>query len=83
MARQSVLICEPGMVSFRLARTALFEHVFAAFDPDLGIVDLDHVDERLQISLAERNRSGGKILPVCTENLIRVDHVMESPKLAE
>jgi hypothetical protein len=28
----------------------------------LGIVDLDHVDEGLQIGLAERNRSGGKVL---------------------
>jgi hypothetical protein len=28
----------------------------------LGIVDLDHVDEGLQIALAERNRSGGKVL---------------------
>ena len=39
-----------------------FEHVFAAFDTDLGIVDLDHADEGLQIGLAERYRSGGKVL---------------------
>jgi hypothetical protein len=31
-------------------------------------------------SVGDRTKSG---LPVCTENLIRVDDVMESPKLAE
>jgi hypothetical protein len=34
-------------------------------------------DRRLQV---ERTKAG---VPVCTENLIRVDDVMESPKLAE
>src|SRR5258708_33447994 len=48
-----------------------FEHVFAAFGPDLGIVDLDHVDERLQIGLAERNRSGGKALPRDATELLK------------
>jgi hypothetical protein len=28
-------------------------------------------------------RGTGTLIPVCTENLIRVDDVMESPKLAE
>jgi hypothetical protein len=39
-----------------------FEHIFAAFDPDLGIIDLGHVDQGLQISFAEWNRSRGHIL---------------------
>ena len=48
-----------------------FEHVFATFDADLGIVDLNHVDEGLQIGLAERNRSGAKVLPHGAAELLK------------
>ena len=59
MARHSVLICERGLTPIPAGEDRSFEHVFAPFDADLGIVDLNHVDQGLQISLAERNRSGG------------------------
>jgi hypothetical protein len=32
-----------------------FKHVLAAFDADLGIIDLNHIDKRLQIGLPERH----------------------------
>jgi len=31
-----------------------FERVFAAFDADLGVVNFDDIDERLQISASSR-----------------------------
>jgi hypothetical protein len=34
---------------------SLFRVLFTASDPDLGTVDLDHVDEGLEVGLAERN----------------------------
>ena len=39
-------------------------------------------DDNLCIACIEK-RLGRRLTPVCTENLIRVDDVMESPKLAE
>ena len=35
------------------------------------------------VAVIETKRDGRFRYPVCTENLIRVDDVMESPKLAE
>jgi hypothetical protein len=46
-----------------------FEHIFAAFDPDLGIVDLDYVDEGLQIGLPKRN--GAKVLAHAATELFK------------
>ncbi|WP_244469169.1 hypothetical protein [Afipia felis] len=37
----------------------------------MGIVDLDHVDEGLQIGLAEWNRSGGDVLPHGATELLK------------
>lgn len=71
MARHSVLIYEPGMGPVSAGQNRSFEHVFAAFDADLGIVDLDHLDEGLQICLTERNRSGGKVLAHAVTELLK------------
>src|SRR5258708_2283289 len=38
------------------------KHILAAFDADAVIVHLDDVDERLQVGLSERHRSGGELL---------------------
>jgi hypothetical protein len=48
-----------------------FEYVFATFDTDLRIVDLNHVDQGLQIGLAERNRSGGKVFAHAAAKLLK------------
>lgn len=48
-----------------------FERVSAAFDPDLGVVDLDHADQELQVGFPERNWSGRQVLtvrPNCSSN---------------
>jgi hypothetical protein len=37
----------------------------------------------LHLREADEGKQNGSYPPVCTENLIRVDAVMESPKLAE
>jgi hypothetical protein len=41
---------------------------------NLAVVDTEEIEERRGLTAES---------PVCTENLIRVDGVMESPKLAE
>src|SRR5260221_12675223 len=38
------------------------KHVLAAFDADAVVVHLDDVNERLQVGLSERHRSGGELL---------------------
>src|ERR1700716_2331804 len=58
MARHSVLKLQTPNDPIPAGQHRFFEHVFTGFDADLGIVDLNHADEGLQISLAERNRSG-------------------------
>jgi hypothetical protein len=53
--------------------------LFEIGPPDLA--DANHPDQPLRVDnqLTKLNRE----VPVCTENRIRVDDVMESPKLAE
>ena len=36
----------------------LFQHVFPAHDPHLAVVDLDAVDERAEVGLAEGDLAG-------------------------
>jgi hypothetical protein len=39
----------------RAGQDGPFKHVFAAFYPDLRVIDLNHIDKRLQIGLPERH----------------------------
>ena len=64
MARHSVLICEPGTVPFRLAKTALSSTSLLPLDADRGVVNLDHANERLQVGFPERDRARGEVLSV-------------------
>src|SRR5258705_1273695 len=41
----------------------LLKHVLAAPDPDLGVVNLNGVDERLQVGFSKRHRAGAEVLP--------------------
>jgi hypothetical protein len=47
------------------------------YSADAGGFVLDEIEARVRKQFFQFDR------PVCTENLIRVDDVMESPKLAE
>jgi hypothetical protein len=49
----------------------------AAFDRPMGILAREHLGVRGRFGMWSTIR-----VPVCTENLIRVDDVMDSPKLA-
>jgi hypothetical protein len=55
----------------RASQDRSFEYVFATFDADLGIIELNHVDQGLQTGLAERNRSGGKVLTHAAAKLLK------------
>jgi 5'-3' exonuclease len=44
--RQTAMVIETGEIG---------KHVLAGFDADLGIIDLNHIDKRLQIGLPERH----------------------------
>ena len=55
MARHLEPICEPATEPGPTGQDSAFKHVLAGFDADLGIIDLNHIDKRLQIGLPERH----------------------------
>ena len=76
----------PGQVHDLTCAEPLLEEV----DPEALIADKAYDADPLRDTLAQREivpvippKTNRKTPPVCTENLIRVDAVMESPKLAE
>jgi hypothetical protein len=60
-----------------------FSHQITAMDLHCGFGDTDIVRNLLVEATRETWIIISRPRPVCTENLVRVDDVMESPKLAE
>jgi hypothetical protein len=87
------------IVIFHVTEQQVTEVAFAEYNDVVKAFPADRTDQPFSISIlprgarrhrsiadAYRSESANKDLtigPVCTENLIRVDDVMESPKLAE
>jgi hypothetical protein len=72
-----------GSVNFRPALTRKHEVQFMSQANSHNTTKLStlFVDPFVRAAFEAAERNG--LAPVCTENLIRVDVVMESPKLAE
>jgi hypothetical protein len=56
---------------------------FRFYDLHLGVIVASRPNTNLLSAYSADVPDGGGTTPVCTENLIRVDDAMESPKLAE